>query len=130
MTWQIYDYVNSRGNNEIKDWMLRLQKPARARLNVKLDMLEKNGSNLSTGLLSDTKEPHIKKIRLNGRVAPRLMLCKGPIENNKEFTLLFGAIEKDRKLEPRDAENRAEARRQEIISNPSSGRRLHEWVTA
>ncbi len=56
------------------------------------------------------------------------MLCKGPIVNNKEFTLLFGAIEKDQKLEPKDAEKRAEARRQEIIANPSSRRCLHEWV--
>jgi hypothetical protein len=45
------------------------------------------------------------------------MLCKGPINNNIEFTLLYGAREQDRQLIPWDAVERAEIRRQEIINN-------------
>jgi hypothetical protein len=104
------------------------KKAERIKLNQKLDMLENSGPNLTTGLLSDSKLSHIKKIRIKGRVAIRLMLCKGPIDNKKEFTLLFGAIEKDNKLTPKDAEQRAETRRQEIIQAPNSRRCLHERV--
>lgn len=128
MAWKLYDYVDHRDNNDIKTWMRGLQKKERAKLNVKLDMLKNAGSNLPTGLLSDTKLPHIKKIRILGQVAVRLMVCKGPIDNQKEFTLLLGAIEKDRKLIPEDVEEKAEARRQEICKNPTSRRCLHERV--
>jgi|SRR3989304_7091169 len=128
MSYKLYDYVDNRGNNTIKDWILNLQKPERGRLDLKLALLEKHGLNLGTGLLTESKLSHIKEIKINGRVALRLMVCKGPIENDKEFTLLFGAIEKDRKLIPNDAVQRAEIRRQEIIANPSSRRCLHEWI--
>ncbi|HEX9828484.1 MAG TPA: hypothetical protein VGA80_17945 [Flavobacteriaceae bacterium] len=115
--WKIYNYVDHRGNNAIKIWMQSLEKNDRARLDQKIDMLSTNGPDLPPGLLSDTKLRHIKKIRLNGKVAIRLMLCKGPINNNIEFTLLYGAREQDRQLIPWDAVERAEIRRQEIINN-------------
>lgn len=108
--------------------MQYLQKDQRAKLKLRLDMLEKHGPGLSTGVLSDTKLPHIKKIRIGGKVAVRLMLCKGPIDNLNEFTLLAGAIEKDRKLIPKNAEQIAELRRQEILVDPINKRCFHERV--
>lgn len=70
----------------------------------KVDALRENGPELSTGLLSDTPSPHVKKIRLNGRVAPRLLLCRGPVNMaEQEFTLLFGCTERDRKFVPLNA---------------------------
>jgi len=144
MTWVLYDYLDDKGINEIKAWTQKLQKKERAKLNAKLDMLEKHGSDLPPGLLSDTKFSHIKEIVIKGQVAVRLMVCRGPIDNNKEFTLLFGAIEKDRKYIPRDALQQAETRRQkiikaqkkwkevikgrEIVKTPNSRRCLHERV--
>ena len=128
MSWELYDYRDNRGTNDIKSWTQALQKDQRAKLALRLDMLQQNGSDLSTGVFSDTKMPHIKKIRIGGKVAVRLMLCRGPINNNSEFTLLLGAIEKDRKLIPKDAEKLAELRRQEIITDPINKRCLHERV--
>ena len=87
MTWVLYDYLDDKGINEIKAWTQKLQKKERAKLNAKLDMLEKHGSDLPPGLLSDTKFSHIKEIVIKGQVAVRLMVCRGPIDNNKEFTL-------------------------------------------
>lgn len=124
--WQLYDYLDSDGNNVIKIWADKeLQSRDRGKLSRKLDMLEQNGPNLSTDLLSDTHIRTIKKLRINGEVAIRLMLCRGPIDHQGEFTLLFGAKEQNRKLVPRDAEQRAEDNRQEIINNPLR-RCIHE----
>lgn len=89
----------------------------RAKLNLKLDLLRLNGADLSPELLSDTNVSTIKKLRVNGRVAVRLMLCRGPIHVHDEFTLLMGAIEKDRKLIPANAVEVAEERRLVVIAN-------------
>ena len=128
MTWKLYDYVNNRGDNEIKAWMESLQKPQRAKLNQKLVMLVQVGSELPPKLLSKARLGYIYRLKIKGNVELRLMLCEGPIDNDNEFTLLFGAEKRGEKLIPEDAEQRAKERRQEIIANPSSRRCLHEWV--
>ena len=126
--WRLFDYVDHRGINVIKEWAQRLEKPERARLNRKLDMLVQNGPDLSPGLLAGTRLRHIDKIKVTGRVTLRLLLCRGPIEHKGEFTLLFGAFERDRKLVPSDAEQRANANRDEVILNPLERRCEHERV--
>lgn len=128
MNWKLCDYVDNRGRNDIETWTEGLQKDQRSKLNLRLDMLQKNGSSLSTGVFSDTHERHIKKIKIGGNVAIRLMLCRGPIDNDNEFTLLLGAVEKDRRLIPPDAEARAESRRQEVINDHKNRRCIHERV--
>ena len=65
----------------------------------KIEALRDNGPNLSSELLSDTPSKHMQKIRLNGRVAPRLLSCRGPIDFEGEFTWLYGATERDLKDE-------------------------------
>lgn len=127
--FKIYDYVDERGVNDFKDWSERLQKPDLAKLNRKLDMLRKEPElppQLLAGPLDGTP---IYKLRINGRVALRPMLCKGPIKNDCEFTLLFGAHEKDTVLVPEDAVLRAATRRGDVIADPTRRRRLHERVT-
>jgi hypothetical protein len=122
--WNIYDYVDHRERNVIEDWLNRLQVPERARMLLKLDALWKNGPDLSSDLLSDTPSRRIKKIRLNGRVAPRLLLCRGPVDMTaREFTLLFGCTERDRRFVPPNAVERAEEHRKLVIANPSKRRR-------
>jgi len=130
MAWRLYDYLNQRGDNEVADWTRGLQKSDRARLNQKLDMLERYGIDglppkLVAGPLGGHR--HIYKLRIDGSVAMRPMLCKGPIDMNREFTLLLGATERDRVLDPMDAPRRAEQRRTEIIANPTR-RCNHERV--
>ena len=47
------------------------------------------------------------------------MLCRGPIGNPFDYTLLQGAIEVgDRRLDPSNAEDRAQANREALIRNP------------
>jgi hypothetical protein len=125
MPLKLFDYVDRRGANDIKLWGASLDAKSRAKLNQKFDMLAMHGTALSTGLLSDTPSRHIKKIRINGTVALRPLLCKGPVDNDHEYTLLLGAIEKDRKFVPSDAIRIAEARRDQIIGN-NSQRCIHE----
>jgi hypothetical protein len=120
--WQLYDYVTAGGDNDIKDWAESLQKPDLARLNRKLKMLEDNGPNLGPGLLAGPIKgyAHIYKLRMTGSVALRPLLCKGPINNETEFTLLKGAFEIGSAWEPSNARSEAVIRRETIRTNPSS----------
>jgi hypothetical protein len=120
--WDIYDYLDHRGKNVIAEWMDGLQKKDRARLQAKIDLVHINGPDLPTGLLSDTSSRNIKKIRVNGDVALRPMLCRGPLNMDREYTLLCGAIEKDRELVPKNAVEMAEGRREEVIAEPAKRR--------
>ena len=121
MALALYDYIDHRDANVIKEWAkkLGLDKRMRATLNQKLDMLALVGSELPTKLLSDTPRRNIKKIRINGTLALRPMLCKGPIANESEYTMLVGAIEKDRVFVPRDALQIADERRVEVATDPT-----------
>jgi hypothetical protein len=130
MKWRIFDYVDMRDGNVIVKWLNGLQKPERARMDRKLQALHDNGPNLSSELLSDTPSKHIKKIRLNGRVAPRLLLCRGPVDMEREFTLLFGATERDRKFVPANAIEAAEENRERVTSDPDHRRTEHDSTPA
>jgi hypothetical protein len=129
--WRIYAYIDSRGINVVEEWAsdIKFDKDLLARLNQKLDLLEYHGSDLPPGLLAGTSFKHVDKLRIFGRKTVwRFMLCKGPINNDFEFTILFVAQEKDRKLIPKDAYKRADDNRKEIISNPER-RRIHERIS-
>lgn len=131
MPYTIYDHVNAKGVNTFREWTEGLQRPDRVKLAVKLDALAMTGSDLAPGLFADSNSKHIKKLRIIGRgsVQLRPMLCKGPIDNNSEFTLLLGAIEKGSRLEPKNADALAERLRQEVAANPNKRRCKHEPVT-
>jgi len=89
-------------------------------LHRKLKALEDTEPDLVPGLLEGPirGHPHIYKLKIGGKIRLRPLLCKGPIDNNKELTFLMGATERDYKWDPPNALVVAEARRQEIISNP------------
>ena len=125
--FKLYDYIDHDGNNDIKTWTLALQKVERAKLNAKLDMLEKLGSDLFPHVLTDTPTLGIHKLRVKGKVQLRPMLCKGPINNDSEFTLLIGAAERDSRLVPIKADEKANERKAMIIENPKR-RCTHERV--
>lgn len=95
-------------------------------MNQRIDILEEKGKDFCPGLAGPLHgSPHLYKIRVNGNVAPRLLLCKGPIDMEGEYTLLLGEFERDDEL-PEGTLERAEAFRREIIANPSERRGLHE----
>lgn len=91
--WKLFDYVNEHGINEIARWTRTLEKRQRIKLNQKLDMLQQHGPELPPQLLAGPIFGHIYKLKVKGNVQLRPMLCKGPIDNDREFTLLLGAIE-------------------------------------
>src|SRR5438552_16901294 len=118
MHWNLYDYRDQRGRNAIADWCVGLQKRDFVRLAEKIDRLGISGHELCPGLAGPLNESrHLYKIRVNGSVAVRLLLCKGPIEMELEYTLLIGAFERDDKL-PEGVVRAAELRREEIIRDP------------
>jgi hypothetical protein len=127
--FKLYDYVDDQGVNRFKQWTKTLQKTDLAKLNQKLDMLMRDPELPPKLLAGPLEGTPIYKIRINGRVALRPMLCKGPIHNDSEFTLLFGATEQNRVLVPADAIARAAAIRAGIIANPNRRRTPHERVT-
>ncbi len=128
MSFDLYDYLAHNSTNDFKEWTNSLEKRDRAKLNAKLDMLEKNGPDLFPHVLTGTNTPGIQKLRVKGKVHLRPMLCAGPLAPGKEFTLLVGAKEVQSKLVPKDADQIADNRKKEIVINPA--RRIkHERVS-
>ncbi|GEM_PF-575803 len=123
-THNLFEYLDHRGVGVVEDWKRGKDKDIIARVDRKLDLLNQHGSDLPPGLLAGTKSRHIDKLRIFGKgVTVRVLICRGPINPRDEFTVLFIAQEKDRKLIPKDAESRAEQRRQEILINAERRRR-------
>ena len=120
--WLLYDYIDTRGRNDFEAWTRNLESRYRAMLNRKLKALE---DEVERGLLPGMIEgpikhhPHIYKPKLGGKVKLRPLLCKGPLDNNCELTLLIGATERDWQYDPTNAPDTAEARREEIINDYS-----------
>lgn len=119
--FNLFDYKDSNGENIVQYWADRVpvQKKDRGRLDSKIDMLERAGDSLPPKLLQSTKARHIMEITVNGQVALRVLLCRGPIVMKNEFTFLFGATEKDRKYNPKDALKRSDRNRTDLILNPN-----------
>lgn len=129
MTFELFDYYALSGENEFKAWTQGLQKPQRAKLNAKLDMLKNNGDALFPLLLTGTDTPGILKLRVKGKVQLRPMLCKGPVDINGEYTLLLGAIEVGGKLIPDKADELANGFKATVIASPATRRKNHERVS-
>ena len=129
MGFKIFDYCNSAGENEFNAWTQTLQPIQRGKLNAKLDMLKMLGAGLFPEVLTGTDTPGILKLRIRGNVQLRPMLCKGPIDVDKEFSLLVGAIEVGGKLRPKHADVIADGRKEEIRRDPDNRRVKHERVS-
>jgi len=126
--WLLYDYIDEHGANIIAEWIRRLQAPQRKKLQAKLNLLMQSGPDLPPQLLAGPVFDHIYKLKVQGNVKLRPMLCKGPLNNDKEFTMLIGAIEKDYKLDPANAAEVAAKNRLAIIKNHTR-RCPHERIT-
>ncbi len=125
--YTIYDYVDPVVGNLIKAWSMGLQKKERAKLNAKIDALAMHGSELIPGILSPTGVPSIFKLKIQGRVKLRPMLCEGPGQGELAFTFLLGAKEVSWDYEPSDAPKMAAQLRADLIAHPE--RRIeHERI--
>ena len=128
MSFNLFDYCDANGVNQFKEWAKKLQTPQRAKLNAKLDMLSNQGSELFPDVLTGTDTPGILKLRVKGNVQLRPMLCDGPVNINKEYTLLLGAIEVGDELKPKNADKLADKRKNEVKLNPNTRRVKHERI--
>lgn len=123
----LYEYVNRRGRGVFTEWRRSLQTAQQAQLDQKLDQLgQVDDPEILPDILAGTREEkHIFKLKLGGKVRLRPMVCRGPLDQKREITLLYPAYERDWHYDPPNAPARAEQRRQEILADPSR-RRLYE----
>ena len=116
MPYKLYDYADHRGNR-IAEWGKGQPRIQLAKLNSKLDTLMTAEPDLVHGLLYGVSGfPQLRKIKIQGNPKLRPLLCKGPLDNDAEFTLLVGAREIEFGWDPVAARETAKDRRQEIIS--------------
>jgi hypothetical protein len=128
--WVVYFYLaGQRRDNAIRAW-LQDERVSAAQIAVfqeKIDTLEESGPELVPGFISETpvaKDIYKMKIKGNkGMKQLRPLCCRGPF-GPSEYTILTGAIEKDRVLVPKDAKDRAQDNLSELKADPS--RRVHE----
>ena len=126
--YQLFDYRDSRDRNVMQEWAFTLSEEQRARLDLKIDVLERAGDDapkLLTPTSGKPRQRHILEIPMKGKVALWPMLCRGPFARG-EFTFLFGAVERDRVYVPLNAPLRAEANRLDLITRGDKGRENHK----
>jgi len=130
--WRVFCFLSARKYNVIREWLddHEVSAAQRAKFQLLLDLLESGGPTSVPGFISETpvaRDIYKAKIKGNkGWIQLRPMLCKGPLAMDREFTFLFGAVEKDRELIPRDCKQRARDNRAIVIAD--STRRRHEGV--
>lgn len=128
MRYTIYDYVSASGDNEFEAWWRGLEKPQRAKLRSRIDMLKLHGDGLLPEILTGTPVAGILKLRCRGNVQLRPLLCRGPQRPADEYTMLNGATERDSVFAPADAVETADARRAVVAQNEVR-RTLHVEVS-
>ena len=132
----LWDF-QSQGRNAIQAWAdeIRLSKRDRALLDQKLDALGALEFDLAThthlvaGPLTNSDDKHIYKLRVNGSIMIRILMCRGPLIGERACTFLCGATEHDMKLKPANAPRVASKRRREVLEDPAQNRRPHERFT-
>jgi len=116
---KLWDFLDARSRNVIQEWGRQQTTRDRAKLDQKFDRLEQIDFELAIGtkLLAGpiAKQKHIYKMPIHGDVQLRPMLCRGPADMQREYTLLLGAIEKDFKLVPDPA--KAEENRVAVVAD-------------
>ena len=108
----------------MRDWAVHLQTNERAKLDFRVDALEEHGTELIPGIVSPTGVSSIFKMKVQGQVKLRPMLCEGP-GDKISFTFLLGAKEVQWEYEPAKAPETAAEYRKDLIAEPTR-RCLHE----
>lgn len=116
---RVWHYKDEKGVDVIAEWLSALQKRERIKLQLKIDMLSRYGSELPPLLLSETGEPHIKKLKVHGKIQLRPLLCKITEDDdvNEEFVFLLGAFEVQSKYVPANALEIAVSHRENLLKD-------------
>lgn len=122
--WRFLDYLNARGDNEIRNWVCSLPPHAQAKIDYLLIVLSawKIWPPQYVSALKGYKDIREFRIVAFG-VQYRPIGCYGPGE--REYTLLVGAIEKGGKLPTGTCEIAVERRK--IILQDRKRVRDHEF---
>lgn len=121
---KVWHYIDQANVDEFAQWASGLEKRQRIKLQAKIDMLQRYGSELPPQLLSETGEAHIKKLKVHGNVQLRPLLCRLTDNNaeDEEFVLLKGAFEIQSDYVPVDALSIAAAYRQDLLKDETRKR--------
>jgi hypothetical protein len=127
---RVYFYLEGlRRDNAIRSWLEaeRVSLAQIATFQEKIDTLTESGPSMVPGFITETpvaKDIYKMKIKGNkGMKQLRPMCCRGPFGPN-EYTILTGAVEKDGKLVPEDAKERAQKNLEALRADPT--RRINE----
>jgi hypothetical protein len=127
MNREIWEFL-AGGDPVIKKWLenRRLSARDQAKLDLFVDRLRTLDFHLVSSKWMALVGGKIYKLRLRCEDRElRPMLCRGPLrESPLDYTLLEGAVEVGGHLEPRDARERADKNRSDLIQNPKL-RRLY-----
>src|SRR5437016_13111800 len=103
--WLILDYIDERGINIIQEWLMdKREVPTKARAKIQRILLQLAGTKLWTRPLASNLDgyPEIVEIRILWmNTQYRLLGFRGPID--REFTILFPAIEQGNQFVPLSA---------------------------
>lgn len=112
MAWTFKNFVSERGDDVIRQWIKTLPKKVRFKIDTRVKYLQ---------TVEKLKYPYVEKwsgvadlyeVRITSSgVQYRILGCYGA---EHDFILLIGAVEKDWKLEPRNAEMIAQARMKRV----------------
>jgi len=109
MSWVFKDFVDNRGDNEIRQWLDSLSKPVRFKIDARIRYLQTADQLRPPYVEKWVTEDGLYEVRVVfGGVQYRTLGCYGP--ERRTFVLLIGAEEHGGKLEPRDAVSIAVAR--------------------
>lgn len=101
--WKLFEPVDGRGNGRFTAWRDRLQKGDQAAVDEKLRSLQIFGA-VAPCLKGVTGYGRLRKIHISTpTLALRPLVCRGPDDQDSEFTLLLGAREVNWDWEPDDA---------------------------
>lgn len=119
MSWKFLDFTDHRGNR-VKEWIASLDPSARvnvkAALNAQLRILaaRERLERPDVGLMRRECRGLIEIVLTVGNVEYRPLAYYGPDTTKRQVTILHGAIEKDRRLQPPTACATARRRIEEI----------------
>src|SRR5882724_3481311 len=110
--WLFFDYIDERGTNPISDWLMdKRLVPVKARAKIQRVLLQLAGTELWTRPLASNLDgfPRIVEIRIRWmNTQYRLLGYRGP--RDRQFTILFPAVEKGDDFVPQNAPLIAENR--------------------
>lgn len=124
-SWLIYDYLHPTHGNLMRAWRRGLQRKEQAKLDSKIDALAMHGPELVPGILAPTGTASIFKLKVQGQVKLRPMVCEGPGQGERAYTFLLGAKEIAWVYVPAGAPATAAEYRQDLIQHPER-RTLHD----